>query len=311
GFDALQLGPAGETTAGNPSPYDATAFSRATEAIAWAPLARDAEGGALLAPAALGALRAQRTEGDPGRARHDAARAAQRAALAAAHARLRAARTEPGAEGAAARALDARLAAFAEREAFWLEPYALHEALAARHGCDHRSGWPDPLDRALFEAGGAPAAAARIAELRAAHAAEIERYRLGQLLAHEQHARVRARLAAQGLRLLGDLAIGVSDRDAWAWPAAFLPGYRLGAPPSRTNPEGQPWGYRVLAPARHPDASRARAAADFFARRVGKIFAECDGVRVDHPHGLVDPWVYREDDPDPLRAVRHGARLFG
>ena len=27
--------------------------------------------------------------------------------------------------------------------------------------------------------------------------------------------------------------------------------------------------------------------------------------------GIVDPWVYRDDDPDPLHAVQHGARLFG
>src|SRR5690606_35225777 len=190
-------------------------------------------------------------------------------------------------------------------------PYALHDALAARHGCDHRRGWSDPLDRTLFAPASEPDAAARIAGIREAHAAELERYRLGQLLAHEQHARVRGQLAALGLRLLGDLPIGVSDRDAWAWPAAFLPGYRLGAPPSRTNPEGQPWGYPVLAPDRHPDASRARAARALFARRVEQLFAECDGARVDHPHGLVDPWVYRDDDPDPLHAVQHGARLFG
>src|SRR5690606_21268886 len=183
GFDALQLGPAGETTAGNPSPYDATAFSRAPEALAWAPLVRGAEGGALLAPDALAALRAQRPPGDPGRVAHGAARALAGEALAAAAARLRSARSEPGAAGAAARALVERLAAFTAREAFWLEPYALHDALAARHGCDHRRGWSDPLDRTLFAPASEPDAAARIAGIREAHAAELERYRLGQLLA--------------------------------------------------------------------------------------------------------------------------------
>src|SRR5262249_18401054 len=35
-----------------------------------------------------------------------------------------------------------------------------------------------------------------------------------------------------------------------------------------------------------------------------------DGLRVDHPHGLVDPWVYRTGSADPIAAVRAGARLF-
>ncbi|HEX7624387.1 MAG TPA: 4-alpha-glucanotransferase, partial [Anaeromyxobacteraceae bacterium] len=47
----------------------------------------------------------------------------------------------------------------------------------------------------------------------------------------------------------------------------------------------------------------------FFRARLRKAFAEYDGLRIDHPHGLVDPWVYRED-AEPHRAVREGARLF-
>ncbi|RIK92996.1 MAG: 4-alpha-glucanotransferase, partial [Proteobacteria bacterium] len=155
------------------------------------------------------------------------------------------------------------------------------------------------------------AAAARIAEVRARHAARIERYALGQLLAHEQHAAVRARASALGLHLLADLQIGASDRDLWAWPHAFLAGYRLGAPPSRTNPEGQPWGYPLLDPADRAGARGDTSGRRLFAARLAKLWDEFDGLRVDHPHGLVDPWVYRADDPDALHAVQHGARLFG
>src|SRR5262249_54367747 len=34
------------------------------------------------------------------------------------------------------------------------------------------------------------------------------------------------------------------------------------------------------------------------------------GLRIDHPHGLIDPWVYRAAQPDLLVAVQQGARLF-
>src|SRR5690606_16983826 len=44
--------------------------------------------------------------------------------------------------------------------------------------------------------------------------------------------------------------------------------------------------------------------------RFRRAFADYHGLRIDHPHGLVCPWVYREDDADRWRAVRQGARLF-
>ncbi|HLL23800.1 MAG TPA: 4-alpha-glucanotransferase, partial [Kofleriaceae bacterium] len=44
--------------------------------------------------------------------------------------------------------------------------------------------------------------------------------------------------------------------------------------------------------------------------RIDKAFAEYDSIRIDHPHGLVCPWVYRADTEDPGRAVRAGARLY-
>ncbi|HTL38502.1 MAG TPA: 4-alpha-glucanotransferase, partial [Kofleriaceae bacterium] len=44
--------------------------------------------------------------------------------------------------------------------------------------------------------------------------------------------------------------------------------------------------------------------------RAEKAFAEYDSIRIDHPHGLVCPWVYRDDTGNDAQAVRDGARLF-
>jgi 4-alpha-glucanotransferase len=43
---------------------------------------------------------------------------------------------------------------------------------------------------------------------------------------------------------------------------------------------------------------------------MDKMFAELDGVRIDHPHGFVCPWVYRAGQADAHRAAQDGARLF-
>jgi 4-alpha-glucanotransferase len=119
-------------------------------------------------------------------------------------------------------------------------------------------------------------------------------------------------MEALGLKLYGDLQIGFSAKDAWAYQGLFLEKYLMGAPPSRTNPEGQPWNYPVLDPSRYfgPDGAGPGPVLGFMVARVGKLLGEFDGLRIDHPHGLVCPWVYRADVPDLLWSVQHGARLF-
>src|SRR3989442_6530871 len=81
------------------------------------------------------------------------------------------------------------------------------------------------------------------------------------------------------------------------------------APERRDNPEGQPWGYGVLSPALYGAHAAPGPALAFVRARVGKLLDEFDGLRVDHPHGLIDPWVYAAQHPDPLAAVQARARL--
>jgi 4-alpha-glucanotransferase len=164
----------------------------------------------------------------------------------------------------------------------WLAVEARFEAITAAVGHDDWRRWPasPPLDLAAALA-----------------------FEYGQLLADEQHARFAAHARSLGMSLYGDLPVGISHRDRWALQDAFLPGYAMGAPPSRTNPAGQPWDFPVLDPA------GAHGAAAFLGRRLDRILDGHTGVRIDHPHGWVCPWVYRTDDPDPLHAVQHGARL--
>jgi 4-alpha-glucanotransferase len=149
-----------------------------------------------------------------------------------------------------------------------------------------------------------------VRDLTEAHRSVLEEHARIQLLALEQHAAARLSARALGLGLHGDLQAGLSLGDRWSARAALLRDYAMGAPPSRTNPEGQPWGYAVLDPRQYDDASGDGPALELFSRRVAKIFDEYDTLRIDHPHALVCPWVYRESAADPHAAVRAGARLF-
>jgi 4-alpha-glucanotransferase len=84
----------------------------------------------------------------------------------------------------------------------------------------------------------------------------------------------------------------------------------MGAPPSRSNPDGQAWHYPVLDPARYGELADPGPAMRLVQARIDKMFGEFDALRIDHPHGLVCPWVYRSEEADPARAVTRGARLF-
>jgi 4-alpha-glucanotransferase len=296
GFDALQLGPSGQVSPANLSPYDGTIFARNTWSLGVEELADEAFG-ALLSPAILERLASKA----PVSTRVDAQRAERvsREVLDASYARLcQLRKSEP--QHRLLRELDR----FRSENAAWLEMNAVYEAIATRTIDDPAQF--DPALIALFERG--PAGVQRRAAVRATLGAAIERSELGQYLCHAQHAAFRARARTHGLAIWGDMQVGFSHRDRFLYRDAFAANWRLGAPPSRTNPHGQPWGYPLLDP---DQLDRADSPArQLFALRVRKLMGEHDGVRIDHPHGLVCPWIYRSSDPDPYQSVRHGARAF-
>lgn len=298
GFDGIQLGPQGQTSLGNPSPYDGSVFSKSHLSVGLAELAGP-RFGSLLPPGVLDTA-VRGTPSGTSRAHYTYAFHAHQLTLSMAHGSLR----EKVARGdAAAVELQSHVDAFAAR-AEWLAHDARFEAFATLHGTDDWRTWPEE-DR--------HPTAARIAAVERASGVETARYAFGQYVLDVQHRAFREHLRGLGVRVYGDMQVGLSLRDRWMRGALFLDRYRMGAPPSRTNPEGQPWGYPVLDPRRY----QRRFVGDdetgplaFVRARVNKLFAELDGVRIDHPHGLVCPWVYDGDAADPMDAVVHGARLF-
>ncbi len=306
GFNGIQLGPQGLTAKDNPSPYDGTVFSRNTLSLALSPLQRTG----LIKTRDIEMLLAGRPEGRD-RVHYDFAYATQARAIESGFQRFRAKRS-------AFPEIDWQLRGFQRASGAWLERDALYSVLFQEHGQKSWRDWqtagsePHP-DRCLFNpAPGAQAARVRRkAELLHRHKEEVERYGFAQLLLHVQHRQLRERCKELGIKLYADLQIGLSDQDVWSHQGLLLSNYLMGAPPSRTNPMGQPWGFAVLDPGQYRAADGSPGPVlDFVRQRLQKVYSEYDGVRVDHPHGWVCPWVYRDDLPDPFLAVQQGARLF-
>lgn len=313
GFTGLQLGPQGQTNAGNASPYDGTLFSRSVLSLDLEALARDPEWGGLLEESVLDEVVGSNPRPDGGRVAYAHVFRAYGRAAENLHRRFVAARRLG--EPLAAR-LEAERAAL-WRDSPWLRDDALYAALTEAHGQLPWWQWPEQGEAGLDRLLGSPPAhraaecAARRAALEQAHAESLERYGLIQLILLRQHRAFRRRMETLGLKLYGDVQVGFSIGDVWARRGLLMADYFMGAPPSRTNLEGQPWRYQVLDPSQYQTADgRPGPVLEFVAERLGRMLAEFDGLRLDHPHGLVCPWVYRADDPDPYHAVQHGARLF-
>lgn len=320
GFDTVQLGPSGMTGRGNPSPYDGTLFSRSLLSADLFALATDPQWGGLLAGEEIENLFARLPDTAAARVPYRQVFDAFRNALGVAGSRFARAR-------AAGRLpeLAEEYGNFVSRNGHWLEGDALYEALASLHGNEDWRRWPSRLDRQLWDPSPEEEDAARTRrlQLREIMAEAVDSWSFAQFVLDRQRRRARKRLGEIGLSLFGDVQVGMSPRDAWRWQSLFLPGYYVGAPPSRTNPEGQPWGYPVFAPTgvfadgslprewpASPNQAEAGPVLRFVELRFERAFEEYDALRIDHPHGLVCPWVYRAEQRDPYQATRDGARLF-
>jgi len=316
GFNGVQLGPQGMTTPVNPSPYDGTLFSK--NRLLLAPLPLIGSDLKLLDMENLARLIGQCPAENSRTQRAFAEKAVQQIAAEACR-RSRRNHLEDGPSQSAA--IHQAFSGFRQRNAAWLERDALYEVLRQRY---REKNWKDwrgtaeaELDRQLFSppTGTEAATQRRISALRQANSEAIDDFCFTQFLLAEQHQRLRNLCLHLGLKLFGDCQIGMSERDAWFAQSFLLAGYFMGAPPSRTNPAGQPWSYPVLDPHCYcqngPSGGREPGPAiRFFRHRVDKLLAEFDGLRIDHPHGLICPWVYRAEQEDSLLAVQSGARLF-
>ncbi len=317
GFNAIQFGPQTKTFRDDPSPYNSAIFSKNVLSLAVDSLAEDDRLKELVD--ADDFERLFETIGpqasDPKADRLDYGRAweASHRFLDLVCERFR--KASSSRKGIAAE-FDHFVNAQRSATVDWFERDCVFEALSAASGQQDWDHW-DPIDRRLYcpAAGDEPVCARRIRQVLEAQKAAVERFALGQFLLHWQHERMRQETRGLGLRLYGDMHIGCSHQDWWAWRSLFLPGYLLGAPPSRTTPSGQPWGYPVLDPRKiyaiDPKGAMQFGPAYAFLRgRAEKMIVDFDGVRIDHPQGLVCPWVYRTDDADSLHAVQNGARLY-
>ena len=268
GFDRLMLLPVGPLAGGDTSPYgaiSAMAIDPIYIALDDVPEFARAGGFTALGPEARGALDRARSSA---RVDYAAVRAAKQEALA------RAFDVFAGEEWGLLTLRAAGFAGYLSRERWWLDDFALYQAIAGALGLPSWRDWPPPLrDRS-------PSA---IDEARRTLSRELLRHQYLQWIAETQWQQARRDVQAHGVRLYGDMPfmVSVAGPDVWVRPDELMLDVRLGVPPDAFSATGQDWGLPTYLWARIREHGYR-----WMRQRARRMAALYDGYRVDHLVGL-------------------------
>ena len=188
-----------------------------------------------------------------------------------------------------------RLDAFREREASWLDGYALFATIKGALGGLPWAEWPDGLKRR--EPG-------TLASFERGHADEIAFCCFLQWLFAEQMSALRAHMAELGVELVGDVPVYVTQdcADVWQRPELFdldedlAPVSVAGVPPDYFSEEGQLWGNPV-----YDWEAMRETGFQWWIDRLRHLLRSFDRVRIDHFRGLVAYWAVDAGEETAVR----------
>ncbi len=180
---------------------------------------------------------------------------------------------------------------FCARQSWWLDDYALFEAIRRERNFAPWQDWPQPLRQRETEA--LQQEAARLQE------AIFEQQYL-QFVFFEQWFALKKYANSKGVYIYGDLPIFVAENsaDLWAHREQYLlddhdrPTVVAGVPPDYFSKTGQRWG--------NPLYNWEKMAADGYAWWLSRFqwnFSSFDLVRVDHFRGFSACWTIPADQP--------------
>ena len=264
GFDRLMILPIGTMSPGETSPYSA-ASAMALDPIYIAVHGLEdyerAGGDAALSPGAVHALETARASP---RVAYSLVRRVKAEGLDLAFAAF--IRDEWQAKTARA----ASLAAYVARERWWLDDYALFQAIVGVTGTATWRQWPaeirDREGRALDE-------------VRRQLTREVLRHQYLQWIAEAEWRAARAAARRRGVTVVGDVpfVVAIDSADVWARPGEFMLDVSAGVPPDAFSATGQDWGL----PTYRWDVIAGTDYA-WMRQRARRMAALYDGVRVDH-----------------------------
>ena len=171
-------------------------------------------------------------------------------------------------------------ASFCEKEAEWLEDYALFMALKDAHGGIAWFEWEKELKTREQKA---------LSEAKETYADDILFYKMLQYLFFKQWWALKEYVNEKGIEIIGDVPIYVAgdSADVWANPAQFYLDENLdpidvaGCPPDAFSADGQLWGNPLYNWDRHREYG-----FNWWIDRIKSATSLYDVVRIDHFRGF-------------------------
>jgi 4-alpha-glucanotransferase len=173
---------------------------------------------------------------------------------------------------------------FCQREADWLDDWAMFISLKKEHDLKPWTEWPRGL--ALREE-------VAMAEVMSGLEAEIEEAKALQFLFHRQWNKLRVRAKELGISIIGDIPIFAAHDSADVWANRELfhldengnPTVVAGVPPDYFAATGQRWGNPLYDWTKHERTHFA-----WWKARLRKTLSLVDVVRIDHFRGFAAYW---------------------
>jgi 4-alpha-glucanotransferase len=201
----------------------------------------------------------------------------------------------------------AEFAEFCQTEAGWLIDYAFYAVLRREFNTGAWTAWPEPVRKRRPEA---------LAQIAAKHGRGLAKEQVLQFAFSKQWNALRTAAAAQGIRILGDVAIFVNmdSSDVWVHPEIFeideeLKPVRIaGVPPDYFSPTGQRWGN----PLYKWDVLEG-SGFDWWVNRIRRASALYDIVRLDHFRGFEAYWAIPAEEETAVNGTwvkAPGLKLF-
>lgn len=175
--------------------------------------------------------------------------------------------------------------AFVEKNAYWLEDYALYMAVKNEFGGKSWAEWDEGIKMRRKEA---------LTKYRKKCAEEIAFYRFQQYLFSTQWQALKQYANEKGIEIIGDIPVYVAfdSADTWASPKLFqldetcTPVVVAGCPPDAFSATGQLWGNPLYDWEYHK-----KTRFEWWMKRIAYCFELYDVVRIDHFRGFDEYWA--------------------
>ena len=181
--------------------------------------------------------------------------------------------------------LKAKLEAFKEEKAFWLEDYSLYMAVKNHFGLVSWSNWDDDIKKRHVSA---------MKKYKKELAEEIEFWSFVQFLFFEQWLKLKSYVNELGIKIIGDIPIYVAEDsvDTWSNPKNFKinkttlePLVVAGCPPDAFSETGQLWGILI-----YDWKYMKRDKYSWWVSRIRESLNLYDVLRIDHFRGFEAYW---------------------